>query len=81
LLRSPELEAYPNPSNGSFVIRANEPGDYYLLNSLGQTIEVVKLNASNNFRYEISGLSSGVYFINANLNGIAITEKVVVTGN
>jgi hypothetical protein len=81
LARAAELEAYPNPSNGSFVIRANEAGDYYLMNSLGQVIELVKLNAANNFRYEIGGLSAGIYFINGNVNGTAITERVVVTGN
>jgi hypothetical protein len=80
-LRELALEAYPNPSNGSFVIRANEAGDFYLMNSLGQTIEVVKLNAGNYFRYEIGGLSAGVYFITGNVNGTTITEKVVVTGN
>jgi hypothetical protein len=80
-LRELALEAYPNPSNGSFVIRANEAGDFYLMNSLGQTIEVVKLNAGNYFRYEIGGLSAGVYFITGNVNGTTITERVVVTGN
>jgi hypothetical protein len=81
VLREFELEAYPNPSNGSFVIRANEAGEFYLMNSLGQTIEVVKLNAGNYFRYEIGGLSTGVYFITGNVNGTTITERVVVTGN
>jgi PKD repeat protein len=81
LMRSPELEAYPNPSSGNFVIRSNEAGDYYVMNSLGQTIEIVKLNAANNYRHEMRGLSSGIYFINATINGATITEKVVVTGN
>jgi hypothetical protein len=80
-LREIALEAYPNPSNGSFVVRSNEAGDYHLMNSLGQTIEIVKLNADNYFRYEISGLSAGVYFITGNVNGNTITERVVVTGN
>jgi hypothetical protein len=81
VLRDITLEAYPNPSNGSFVIRSNDAGEYYLMNSIGQTVEVVKLNAANYFRYEISGLSAGVYFITGNVNGKTITERVVVTGN
>jgi hypothetical protein len=81
VLRDITLEAYPNPSNGSFVIRSNDAGEYYLMNSIGQTIEVVKLNSANYFRYEISGLSAGVYFITGNVNGKTITERVVVTGN
>jgi hypothetical protein len=81
VLRDITLEAYPNPSNGSFVIRSNDAGEYYLMNSIGQTIEVVKLNSDNYFRSEISGLTAGVYFITGNVNGTTITERVVVTGN
>jgi hypothetical protein len=81
LLREATLEAYPNPSNGSFVIRSNEAGDYYLINGLGQTVQAIKLNATNNFRFEVSGLSSGVYFLTGNVNGTTITERVVVTAN
>jgi hypothetical protein len=81
VLRDVTMEVYPNPSNGNFVIRSNNAGEYNLMNSIGQTIEVVKLNADNYFRYEISGLSAGVYFITGNVNGTTITERVVVTGN
>jgi hypothetical protein len=81
VLRDVTMEVYPNPSNGNFVIRSNDAGEYYLMNSIGQTIEVVKLNSDNYFRYEISGLSAGVYFITGNVNGTTITERVVVTGN
>jgi hypothetical protein len=81
LLRSSALEAYPNPNNGSFVIRSNEAGDFYLMNSLGQLVEAVKLNAANNFRMEISGLTSGLYFLNGTVNGTTVTERIVVTGN
>ena len=81
LLREATLEAYPNPSNGSFVIRSNEAGDYYLINGLGQTVQAIKLNATNNFRFEVSGLSSGVYFLTGIVNGTTITERVVVTAN
>jgi hypothetical protein len=81
LLRSPELEAYPNPSTGSFMIRSSEAGSFYVMNSLGQVVEQVMMNASNNFHHEITGLSAGVYFITGNVNGTTITERVVVTGN
>jgi hypothetical protein len=81
VLRNVTMEVYPNPSNGNFVIRSNDAGEYYLMNSIGQTIEVVKLNSDNYFRYEISGLTAGVYFITGNVNGTTITERVVVTGN
>jgi len=80
-LRSPELEAFPNPNNGSFVVRSNEAGDFYLMNSLGQVVQVIKLNASNNLRFELTGLTAGIYFLTGAVNGDHVTERIVVTGN
>jgi hypothetical protein len=51
------------------------------MNSLGQLVEAVKLNAANNFRVEISGLTSGLYFLNGAVNGTNVTERIVVTAN
>ncbi|MFM9005596.1 MAG: T9SS type A sorting domain-containing protein, partial [Flavobacteriales bacterium] len=80
-MREPELEAFPNPNNGTFVVRANEAGDFYLMNSLGQVVQVIKLNASNNLRFELSGMTSGIYFLSGTVKGANVTERIVVTGN
>jgi hypothetical protein len=79
--RATTIEAYPNPSNGQFTVRSENAGEYLLVNSVGQVVEIIRLNASNSFRYEVSGLSTGVYFLSGS-NGQQITsEKIVVSGN
>jgi len=61
--RASVIEVYPNPSNGQFTVRSENAGEYFLMNSVGQIVEVIKLNAANSFRYDVTGLSSGVYFL------------------
>jgi hypothetical protein len=73
------VSIYPNPNNGSFVIHAAKASDLRLLNSLGQLIEVVQLNGSNNFSFEISGLSTGLYFLQGASDDGYINQKIVVT--
>jgi hypothetical protein len=75
------VEVYPNPSTGQFTVRTEDAGEYFLMNSVGQVIEVIKLNATNSFRYEVRGLSAGVYFLNGTSAGQPSSEKIVVTGN
>ncbi len=72
------LEIYPNPNNGSFTIKANGAGTYYLMNEAGQLIQTIRLNEANNNSINISGLSNGFYIITGkNANGIS-KQKVVV---
>jgi len=63
------------------MVRSNEAGDFYLMNSLGQVVQVIKLNASNNLRFELTGLTAGIYFLTGAVNGDHVTERIVVTGN
>ena len=79
--RGAVVEVYPNPSNGQFTVRSENAGDYFLMNSVGQVVSVIKLNASNSFRYEVTGLSTGVYFLSGASGTQVTSEKIVVTGN
>ena len=72
------LDVYPNPNQGSFIIRSAQAGSYRLLNSTGQLIEEVKLNDSNNYSFEISGLSTGLYFIQGMIGTEYVQQKVIV---
>jgi hypothetical protein len=79
--RATVVEVYPNPSNGQFTVRSEDAGEYFLMNSVGQVVSVIKLNASNSFRYEVTGLSTGVYFLSGASGKQVTSEKIVVTGN
>jgi hypothetical protein len=50
-----------------------------LVNELGQVIRSLDLNATNNYKADISDLSGGIYFMVGERNGIKINQKVIVT--
>jgi len=58
-----QINVYPNPSNGKITISSGTDLNACIVNALGQTIKTVALNAFNDHRCELSGLSAGVYFI------------------
>ncbi len=74
-----QLTVYPNPNNGVFTVQSVSEGVYSIINALGQTIQSVKLNSSNNYTMNIENLSRGVYFIVGYNNKQMMKQKVVVT--
>jgi hypothetical protein len=73
------FDVFPNPSNGTFTIQGIREGQYYLINEAGKLIQIISLNAQNNFTYKIEGVASGFYVISGqNKNGI-VKRKVVIT--
>jgi hypothetical protein len=73
-----QFSVYPNPNNGSFVIKSNGEGTYSIVNNLGQTIQTVKLTAAQTF-YEINNLDNGVYFIVGFKDNQITRQKIVVS--
>jgi len=69
------LEVYPNPSTGAFTVKG-DANTYSILNTIGQMVRTISLNAANNYSATVSNLEAGVYFIHGT-NGV--NEKVVVT--
>jgi hypothetical protein len=61
------LVVYPNPSNGSTVVRFNEVVTFDVFNVLGNIVT----SGSNTNELNIGGLSNGAYFIRTN-NGEVI---------
>jgi hypothetical protein len=73
------FNVFPNPSNGNFTIQGVREGNYYLINEAGKLIQIIPLNAQNNYTYKIEGVASGFYVISGqNKNGI-VKRKVVIT--
>jgi hypothetical protein len=68
------FELFPNPNNGTFLVRGNTQEKIQVSNELGQVIREFTLDAGNSFTAEISGLKTGIYFV----NGTVTRTKVVV---
>lgn len=62
------LNIYPNPTQSILYIEVKEDATINLVNALGETIATQKLNAGNN-SIDVSGLASGIYFLQSEKNG------------
>ena len=69
-----EINIYPNPNNGDFTILIPIKGTYSIINSIGQTVEVIYLNEDAQ-SINMSGLAKGVYY----LVGKTAKAKIIVT--
>ena len=76
LLEELKLEVYPNPNSGQFTIRTNQAGEYQLLNSVGQTVELFNLGGSGSFSKDFAGLTSGVYYVRN--TSLSLIQRIVV---
>jgi hypothetical protein len=77
--RMAEINVYPNPNQGAFTISVTKAGYYRLMNSTGQLIREIQLNDLNNYTFEVSGLSTGFYFVQGVSGSEYVQQKVVVT--
>jgi len=62
-LEADRLSVYPNPNQGEFVIESQWPGEFELLNAVGQVVNRFTLGEELGFSYEVRDLSAGVYFV------------------
>ncbi len=74
-----EISVYPNPSNGVFTIKAGAAMTLNITNELGQIVKTVVLSENNKNEVNVSGLSTGIYFITGENNGTKINSKISVT--
>jgi hypothetical protein len=71
------LSIFPNPNNGDFTIQSKSPAHITIVNELGQLVQGFDVEGSED--RQISGLSSGIYFIIVSGNSRHITQKVIIT--
>jgi hypothetical protein len=77
--RLSDVAIYPNPNLGEFTIQSSKAGEFMLINSLGQVIEMFTLGGNAPQTKDVSGLSSGVYYIRSVNDGVM--ERVVVAND
>jgi hypothetical protein len=70
----PSISIFPNPNNGTFTIQSKKEESITITNELGQMIQIVSLNAKNNYKFTVGNLSPGVYF----MIGERSKQKIVV---
>ncbi len=71
------LSVFPNPNNGSFTVKGEKAGVYYIIDEAGHLISSFNLSADNNFTQVIDNLSSGIFVI-AGQNKYGVTKQKVV---
>ncbi|MCC6370910.1 MAG: T9SS type A sorting domain-containing protein [Bacteroidia bacterium] len=73
------ISVYPNPNNGSFVIKGLSSVKLTLVNELGEIIKRIDFDGSTGEVCELNGLSSGVYFIVGIKDSVVIKQKIIVS--
>lgn len=72
------FNVYPNPTsdfvNVSFANAENVTVSF--INSVGQTVKVFN-NVNTNAQLSLEGLASGIYILNADINGQRITKQII----
>jgi hypothetical protein len=72
------FNVYPNPAtdfvNVSFVNAENVT--VTLINAVGQTVKVYN-NVNTNTQLSLEGLASGVYVLNADINGQRVIKQII----
>lgn len=72
------LNVYPNPNNGQFTVSSEYPVNLTLMNTLGQFIRSIELNAENGYSVEVTGLAKGVYYLSADSDLKSDYMKLIV---
>ena len=74
------MEVYPNPSNGQFNISTDLDGKVDVVDMTGNLVfagSIVK--AGNTVPFDLSNLSSGVYFVRFYNSGATQTKRIVIS--
>lgn len=77
------LQLYPNPNNGKFLLtlndNASETMKISVSNILGETIFFSERNAGKVNELDLSAMSEGTYFVQVKTSGKNYVEKIIIT--
>jgi hypothetical protein len=74
--RMSELNVYPNPSSGLFIVKSNIVGEFQLLNGMGQLIESFAIGNDEMNCKELYIATAGIYYVRAMADGTI--QRIVV---
>jgi hypothetical protein len=72
------ISIYPNPNNGSFIIRSTTSGEFVLINELGQKIKTINLVANTPCQFADQSIAEGVYYMVATDQRYSVRNKIVI---
>jgi hypothetical protein len=78
LTKAIQFNVYPNPSTGNITVHSTDAGIFTIINELGQTIQTIQLNGSNNYTATIENLSTGIYVIMGLKDQQVIAQKIII---
>lgn len=58
-----QVQIYPNPNNGTIVVKSNKAISLYISNITGQLLRIVELNNANHYTATVSDLPQGINLI------------------
>ena len=79
LTNSIQIQLFPNPNNGNFVVSISEAGNYNVVirNVIGQTIKSDLINGTT-AEFRLNNVESGIYFVTIQSDGFERTEKIII---
>ena len=72
------FQLYPNPNNGSFVIKTESDLNISIINETGAVVKTFSLNVSNNRNVSLTGLESGIYFVYGQNGSTHVQQKIII---
>jgi hypothetical protein len=73
---SPELRAFPNPLSSTLNVRVSEDGTFRVLDISGRVVNSGLLRSGIN-KIDVSDLSTGLYFLEADFGTEKLTRKLI----
>jgi hypothetical protein len=74
-----QINVYPNPNKGEFVVSSSRETNLLIFNALGQVIKSVSLNYENNYNESVGHLADGLYFLVDKYNtATSVKQKIIV---
>jgi len=79
LTNSIQIQLFPNPNNGNFVVSISEAGNYNVVirNVIGQSIYRNLINGTIT-EVKLNNVESGIYFVAIQSDGFERTEKIII---